>query len=91
VHGIEPPERGIFRFAALRPAMVVRQRQRNDFALLDEPRRRDDILRPRVIERANLVLRAQRPQFFSRSAAAWMSAIVSLRADAPVSDIRPPF
>ncbi len=57
VDGIKPSHRGIFRLPALRPAMVERQRERNDFALLHEPRRRDDVFRPRVVERANLVVR----------------------------------
>jgi hypothetical protein len=64
VYGIEAPERRIFRLAALRPAMVERKRKRNHFTLLHEARRRDDVFRPRVVERADLVVRAPAPPIF---------------------------
>src|SRR5262249_13759246 len=49
--------RRIFAFRALRTRVVEIKRERNHLALLHETRRGDNILRRRIVERADLVVR----------------------------------
>src|ERR1700704_6326707 len=55
---IAAPERWIFALRALRPVLVEVERKRNDFALFHQLGRRNDVLRLRVVQGADLVVGA---------------------------------
>ena len=55
---IDAPHRRVIGLAALWTELVEVERERDHLALLDELRRGDDVLGARVVERADLVLRA---------------------------------
>src|SRR4029079_14151883 len=50
------PTREILLLPALRPGMIEIERERDHLALLQEPRRRDDVFGRRIIERSNFVI-----------------------------------
>ena len=58
VQRIDAPERRILALRALRAGVVEIERERDHLSLAHQPRRGDDVLRRRVVERADLVVRA---------------------------------
>jgi hypothetical protein len=57
-HHIDASERGIFALGALRAGVVEVERERDHLALTHQLRGGDDVFGRRVVERADLVLRA---------------------------------
>ena len=58
VHRVDAAHRRVLALRALRPVVVEVERERDHLALLHQARRRDDVLGLRVVERADLVVRA---------------------------------
>jgi hypothetical protein len=61
VQRVDAPQRGIVALCALRPVLIEIERERDHLALAHQRGRRHDIFRPRVVERADLVVRTPLP------------------------------
>ena len=80
VQRIDASERGILALSALGTGVVEVERKRDHFAFADQACGGDDILRPGMVQRADLVLGPPAPQFLYLSAAFRRSSRVSLRS-----------
>jgi len=80
VNRVDPAHRGVLALRALGPLLSKLSAREMTFPFFHQARRSDDVLGPRVVQRADFIIGPHLPQFLYFSAASWRSWRVSLRA-----------